>query len=97
MDNKLTLHYDRNVWDREELKNYVKGALEDRYRFEESEFDTITDGFKFLYDDETNGEIVVTFSEGKDSVKVSVEGSWPWEVLEIYDHCLPQSAEHDPA
>ena len=97
MDNKLTLYYDRKVWGREELKNHVKGTLNDRYCFEDSEFDSIDDGFKFLYDDETNGEIAITFSEDKDSIKVSVKGSWPWEVLEIYDHCLPRSAQQDPA
>ncbi|PAD72844.1 hypothetical protein [Paenibacillus campinasensis] len=93
-NNKLTLWYE--VGKREEVKSEVKKNIQQHYSFSDSEFESIDDGFKFLFDDETNGEIAIRFNEEKNALAVTVEGTWSWEVIEIYNHCLPQSAEHDP-
>lgn len=95
MNNKLTLWYEAGK--REEVKSEVKKNIQQRYGFSDDEFTSIGGGFKFLFDDETNGEIAITFIEETNALRVTVEGTWSWEVIEIYDYCLPQSAEHDPA
>lgn len=95
MNNKLTLWYE--IGKREEVKSEVKKTIQQRYGFSDGEFVSIGGGFKFLFDDETNGEIAITFIEENNTLKVSVEGTWSWEVIEIYDYCLPQSAQEDPA
>lgn len=94
MNNKLTLWYE--IEKKQAVIDEVKSNIQQRYGFSDSEFETTEDGFKFLYDDETNGEIAIKYSEDNKGFKVAVEGTWPWEVLEIYDHCLPQSALLDP-
>jgi len=90
MNNKLTLWY--GIEKKETVVEEIKSNIQQRYSLSESEFENIDDGFKFLYDDETNGEIAITFNEENIGFKVSVEGTWSWEVIEIYDHCLPSSA-----
>lgn len=95
MNNKLTLWYEAGK--REEVKSEVKKNIQQRYGFSDGEFVSIGGGFKFLFDDETNGEIAITFVDENEALRVTVEGTWSWEVIEIYDNCLPQSAEHDPA
>ena len=95
MNNKLTLWYE--IEKKQAVIEEVKSNIEERYCFTESELEKIENGFKFLFDDETNGEIEITFTEDNNAFKVSVEGTWSWEVIEIYDHCLPQSAIEDPA
>lgn len=95
MNNKLTLWYE--IGRREEVKSEVKKAIQQRYGFSDGEFVSIGGGFKFLFDDETNGEIAITFIEENNALKASVEGTWSWEVIEVYNSCLPQSAQEDPA
>ncbi|WP_315793213.1 hypothetical protein [Paenibacillus sp. BIC5C1] len=95
VENKLTLWY--NIEKRDAIIESVKANIQKRYGFSDGEFVSIGGGFKFLFDDETNGEIEITFIEVNGNLKVTVKGSWPWEVIEIYNHCLPQSAEEDPA
>ena len=95
MNNKLTLWYE--VGKRDEVKSEVKKNIQQRYGFSDGEFVSIVAGFKFLFDDETGGEISIAFIEEKDALRVTVEGTWSWEVIEVYNYCLPQSAEHDPA
>jgi hypothetical protein len=94
MNNKLTLWYD--IEKRETIVAEVKESIRKRYGFSDGEFVSIGGGFKFLFDDETNGEIAITFIEENGTLKVAVEGTWSWEVIEVYSHCLPQSAEKDP-
>lgn len=95
MNNRLTLWYE--VGKREEVTSEVKRNIQQRYGFSDGEFVSIGGGFKFLFDDETNGEIAITFIEENGALRVTVEGTWSWEIIDVYNHCLPQSAEHDPA
>lgn len=95
MNNKLTLWYD--IEKGKTVKEEVKKNIQQRYGFSDGEFVSIGGGFKFLFDDETNGEIAVTFIEENNTIKVSVEGTWSWEVIEVYNYCLPNSTEKDPA
>lgn len=94
VENKLTLWY--NIEKRDAIIESVKTNIQKRYGFSDGEFISIGGGFKFLFDDETNGEIAITFVEVIGSFKVTVEGTWSWEVIEVYNHCLPQSPEEDP-
>lgn len=87
MENKLTLWY--NIEKRESIVAAVKENVKKRYGFSDGEFVSIGGGFKFLFDDETNGEIAITFIEENGNLKLTLEGSWPWEVIEVYNHCLP--------
>ncbi|MNB92484.1 hypothetical protein D3C75_395880 [compost metagenome] len=95
VENKLTLWY--NIEKREVVIESVKANIQKRYGFSDGEIVSSEGGFKFLFDDETSGEIEITFIEANGNLKVTVNGTWPWEVIEIYNHCLPQSAEEDPA
>lgn len=95
MNNKLTLWYDAEK--SEKVKADVKNNIQKRYGFSDEEFAPIPGGFKFLFDDETNGEIAITFIEENKVLEVVVEGTWSWEVIEIYNYCLTQSAKEDPA
>ena len=67
------------------------------YAMTDEEYLTIHGSFSFLFDDETNGEIDISFIEENGNLKVTVEGTWSWEVIEVYNCCLPQSAAQDPA
>lgn len=87
MNNKLTAWYQVN--ERETIKEQVKENIKRRYSFSDGEFVSIGGGFKFLYDDETGGEIAITFIEENNALLVSVEGTWSWETIEIFKHCLP--------
>lgn len=94
MNNKLTLWYE--IEKRETVVEEVKENVRKRYGFSDGEFVSIGEGFKFLFDDETGGEIAISFIKENTALKVCVEGTWSWEVIEVYTNCLPQSAEQDP-
>lgn len=89
MNNKLTLWYEPSREDR--IKAEIKAEIQKHYSFADSEFEPVENGFRFLFDDETNGEIEVTFTKEPNitSLKVTVEVTWSWEVMEIYN-LLPQ-------
>ncbi|MBB6694402.1 hypothetical protein H7B90_23680 [Cohnella xylanilytica] len=89
MNNKLTMWYEPN--NSEAIKAEVRERVKRQYGFSEGELVSIGGGFKFLFDDETNGEIEVTFTTEPNvtGLKVTVAGTWPWEVIEIYN-LLPQ-------
>jgi len=95
MNNKLTIWYE--VEKREAVIKEVKDSIHKRDGFSDGELVSIGGGFKFLFDDETNSEIAIKFIEENGTLKVSVEGTWSWEVIEVYTHCLKQTAQENPA
>lgn len=93
MNNQLTVWYKGD--NLEQLQNEIKGSIKQEYGFSETEFEPIENGFEFIFDDETNGEIEITFIVEKDAVKVTVAGTWSWEVIEVYNRHLPDWARED--
>lgn len=103
MKNQLTEWY--NISKADEVKSEIKNNIKRNYGFSDGEFVSIGGGYKFLFDDETNGEIAITFEEEKDALRVTVSGTWSWEVIEIRNQNLPiyglsqdipQEVSHDP-
>jgi len=94
MNNQLTLWYKDPEKTVEQLirdiKSEIRVALQLNYFIEVGD----DDSFKFLFDDETGGEIEITFTvEPDESLKVVVKGTWAWEVIEVYNNVLPDYEE----
>ncbi|QJD87887.1 hypothetical protein [Cohnella herbarum] len=91
MNNQFTLWYEPSKAN--EVRGVVRENVKRKYGFSESEFVSIGGGFKFLFDDETNGEIAITFEEDKNGFRVTVAGTWSYEVIDVYHNTLPFSAD----
>lgn len=95
MYNQLTIWYSKDK--AESVRTQVIDNIKRQYGFSDDEISKSEDRITYLYDDETNGEIAIMFTDESEALRVTVEGTWSWETIDAYQTILPQFAEEDPA
>jgi len=95
MHNQLTFWYSKDK--AESVRTQVIDNIKRQYGFSNDEITRGEDRITFLYDDETNGEIAIMFTDESDALRVTVEGTWSWETIDVYQTILPHYTEEDPA
>ncbi|MGK5512333.1 hypothetical protein [Brevibacillus formosus] len=87
MENKLVL-WAGNAEGKESLVKSIKEHLSVEYAIKDRELIETDKGIRFLFDDETGSDIVLTFSQHHDSLSVTVSGNCSWDVIRLHEEIL---------
>jgi hypothetical protein len=63
----------------------LREQIEDNFGLDKSDFETEENGYSFEFDAETNSQINITFEEWAGGIKVSVIGTYPWDVCAVFE------------
>ncbi|MED1918899.1 hypothetical protein P4V64_26670 [Bacillus thuringiensis] len=67
------------------VQKLIKMKLEQAYSITDRDMTTTEQGFKFVLDDETHGDIEIQFEAVATNLKISIYGDHAWEVGTMYD------------
>lgn len=82
MYNKLTFWTQKEC--AEDLLNKIKSKVSDEYQLKEYEFTSIENGFKFMFDDWSHGDIVIQAEDKDGATFIKISGSFDFEVVEVH-------------
>lgn len=67
------------------VQKLIKMKLEQAYSITERNTTPTEQGFKFVFDDETHGDIEIQFEVVGTNLKISIYGDHAWEVGTMYE------------
>ncbi|MGG1659528.1 hypothetical protein [Brevibacillus sp. NRS-1366] len=82
MENKLTTWIHSSFAD--DIINKIKETIKKEYLLKDYEITPIDNGFAFMFDDESTGEIQISIKEQKDTHSIQITGEFDWEVVDVY-------------
>ena len=86
LENILKICYEknRNLLLIRSLKEIIAESVDTS--IEDMEYEDIKNGFQFVYDGETDGEVEITFGDkDKDTGYIEIKTQYPWEAIELYN------------
>ena len=88
MENKLTIWIHRKY--STDFLTKLKNEISEQYLLSDRDFRFLdnTSGFKFTFDDETNGDISVFIEDHDETKTITISGTFDWEVVAVYQTAL---------
>lgn len=85
MDNKLVVWVYYTPEGKEIIEKSIKSKLHYEFYITDRDLNSTDNGFKFLFDDETGGEIEISFVVERSNLGICISGTHAWEVVQLYE------------
>jgi len=96
MENILVIWVSSQLIDTAQIA--VKAALKRDYSIDERDLKEITNGFEFLFDDETGGHAKIEFIPEGANLGIKLSANYSWEAISLYEMiqgCFDWEDQHE--